>query len=412
MCWGTAGHIVPAVSEGPAADLGVAALRQQQARLRALRRWPLRIGPVLLVGLTALAAFEDRQGPHPGSSGRGLVLSAALAVLAAAWFGLQATAKRSGAFIALSGIIIATSAVLLWAQPTGPGSVDVFIGVLLVALLLPVRVAIALAAAVFLLLSLIDQLTGTGAGDMAVMAGFAGCFGMRYLADRLIEANSAAELLLTDAAQSREAQAQAAGMAERQRVAREMHDVLAHSLSGLTLQLEAARMLAAAGTSDARLRQAIERAHHLARSGLEEARRAIDALRGDELPGPERLAGLAAQFEQDRGIPCVFAVTGTVRQLSSQARLAIYRVAQEALTNIAKHASPDRVELCLSYEPDATRLTVQDFMTMPRTRLVPADAHGYGYGLAGMRERAELLGGSLAAETTSNGFRVELEVPE
>jgi signal transduction histidine kinase len=413
MCAGTGSHIVPTVSESPAADLGIAALRQQQARLETLRRWPMRLGPALLVGLTALAAFENRPGPHPGPSGRALVVSAALAVLALAWFGMQATARRSrSGYIAFSGLIIAGSAVLLWAQPTGPGSADVYIGVLLVALLLPVRAAISLSAAAFVVLALVDQLTGSGVSSAAVMVGFSGFFGMMYLADRLIEANGDAELLLTDAAQSRAAQAEAAGLAERQRVAREIHDVLAHSLAGLMLQLEAARMLAAGSTGDARLSEAIERAHHLARSGLEEARRAIDTLRGDELPGPERLPGLAAQFEQDLGVCCVLTVTGSERQLSSQARLAVYRVAQEALTNIAKHACPDGVELCLSYEPGATRLTVEDYTTAPSTRPGPGDSPGYGYGLAGMRERAELLGGSLIARTTASGFKVELEVPE
>ena len=77
--------------------------------------------------------------------------------------------------------------------------------------------------------------------------------------------------------------------------------MLAHSLSGLMLQLEGARMLAADNPADPRLHQAVDRAHHLAKSGLDEARRAIGMLRDDDLPGPELLPGLAAQFEQDTG---------------------------------------------------------------------------------------------------------------
>lgn len=194
-----------------------------------------------------------------------------------------------------------------------------------------------------------------------------------------------------------------------QRLAREMHDVLAHSLSGLMLQLEAARMLTAGDPGDPRLPGAIDRAHHLAGSGLDEAQRAIGMLRGDELPGPERLARLAAQFQEDRGIPCQLRVTGRERPLSSEARLAVYRVAQEALTNITKHARPCRVELHLAYQPGATRLSIEDFTAAPGTG--PGLASGHGYGLAGMRERAELLGGTLAADTTGTGFRVDLEVP-
>src|ERR1700730_12335690 len=106
-----------------------------------------------------------------------------------------------------------------------------------------------------------------------------------------------------------------------------MHDVLAHSLSGLMLQLEGARMLAAEDPCDPRLPEAINRAHHLGRTGLQEARRAIGTLRDDELPGPERLAGLAAQFQQDLDIPCRLTVFGEPYQLGSEARLALYRVA-------------------------------------------------------------------------------------
>jgi signal transduction histidine kinase len=96
-----------------------------------------------------------------------------------------------------------------------------------------------------------------------------------------------------------------------------MHDVLAHSLSGLMLQLEGARMLAAGNPGDPRLPGVIERAHHLGKSGLEEARRAIGMLRDDELPGPDRLAGLAAQFQEVSGVPCQFTVSGQAYELPS-----------------------------------------------------------------------------------------------
>jgi signal transduction histidine kinase len=189
-----------------------------------------------------------------------------------------------------------------------------------------------------------------------------------------------------------------------------MHDVLAHSLSGLLLQLEGARMLVAEDPADPRLPATVERAHHLGRSGLEEARRAIGMLRDDALPGPERLPALAAQFEQDRAVPCRLIVSGSAHELGSEARLALYRVAQEALTNITKHAQPERVEMRLAYEPSATRLIVEDYSSTDGTGLSPA-GDGGGYGLTGMRERAELIGGTLTAEATRNGFRVELDVP-
>ena len=163
---------------------------------------------------------------------------------------------------------------------------------------------------------------------------------MSLFARRLREGQEQAERLLVELEESRAAQAQAAALGERQRLAREMHDVLAHSLSGLVLQLEGARLLAAQ-RPEGSIRSSSRRssaAHHLAKAGLEEARRAIGMLRGDELPGPERLDALAREFERDCAVPCRLEIRGVERDLGSDARLTVYRVAQEALTNVRKHA--------------------------------------------------------------------------
>ena len=142
------------------------------------------------------------------------------------------------------------------------------------------------------------------------------------------------------------------------------------------------------------LPETVERAHQLAKEGLNEARRAIGLLRGEELPGPKALGALAGQFERDNGIPCSFAMSGHARSLRPEARLALYRVTQEALTNVVRHADPARVEVCLTYDAARASLTIEDFTT---GHPPPAVGHGGGYGLTGMRERAELLGGTLTA---------------
>jgi signal transduction histidine kinase len=197
-----------------------------------------------------------------------------------------------------------------------------------------------------------------------------------------------------------------------------MHDVLAHSLSGLLLQLEGARLLALASPADERLAGTIDRAHELAKNGLDEARRAIGMLRDDDLPGPDRLAALTAAFQADTGVPARFSSSGTPRELASAVRLALYRVTQEALTNVRKHARPERVEVRLEYLPDQVSLAVEDQggsggMGPPRIGgvrgVVPPDQQSYG--LTGMRERAELLGGTLDAAPADTGFRVLLKVP-
>jgi len=248
------------------------------------------------------------------------------------------------------------------------------------------------------------SIAGIVLNDFAIVAFYV----LSLFARRLRESNQRAELLLRELEQTRAAQAQAATLAERQRLAREMHDVLAHSLSGLVLNLEGAMLLADQGGADPQVRDAIHGAHRLARTGLQEARRAIGMLRDDALPGPRRLADLAAEFEADTGVPCRVTVTGTEAELGADARLTVYRVAQEALTNIRKHARAGRVELRLAYEPHGTRLIIEDFGGCSER---PGPDEGTGYGLTGMRERAELLGGTLTAGPTDVGFRVELQVP-
>jgi signal transduction histidine kinase len=118
------------------------------------------------------------------------------------------------------------------------------------------------------------------------------------------------------------------------------------------------------------------------------------------------LAGLVGDFERDTGIPATITVDGDSLVLDADARLTLFRTAQEALTNVRKHARAARVELRLAYEPQGARLSVEDFGMPAKT-----PDNGSGYGLTGMRERAELLGGTLTVAATNVGFRVELWVP-
>jgi signal transduction histidine kinase len=409
--------IVANMSDDRPAAPDIAGLREARAQHQAVRRWLRGLSPVLILVIVAAAVHAQ---PGPGIEGRGLVVSIAIAGVAAGFAGgtwsAGRAAHRTGAVF--GAILLACSIALMWAQPVGPGAASALVGVLFVVRTLPVRVAVAISVAALATFATVAGIIGHGHGPgVPLLAALTGFTGMIFLAQQLGQANDQAEQLLAELQASRAAEARAAGLAERQRLAREIHDVLAHSLSGLLLKLEGARMLAARDPADPRLPETIDEAHHLAGSGLDEARQAIGALRGDQLPGPDRLPELAARFGQDRGIPCRFTVSGTEHRLDADARLAVYRVAQEALTNIAKHAHPERVELCLAYEPGATRLTVEDFVaTSPAaantSRAAPGGNGGGGYGLAGMRERAELIGGALRARATPTGFLVELEVPE
>lgn len=375
--------------------------RARQQRTLALMR-PLGVAVVVLVLVTG-----SRTHPRPGLSGEHLAVLLALIGFAAGAAGVMRSRRAPARtqvpfFLAL----VVGSAVLVALQPKGPAFVGAFMAVA-AAMRVRGRAGFAVVACALVALPLAEllgrdkSLFGAVLQEIAVVA-----FALvARLAGRLAEGQEQAEKLLLELEETRAAQAQAAVLAERQRLAREMHDVLAHSLSGLALQLEGARLRAGAH-DDRELIDALERAHHLARSGIEEARRAIGMLRDEELPGPERLPALVADFERDTGIPATITVAGHGETLDSDARLTLFRTAQEALTNVRKHAQAARVELRLAYEPSGARLSVEDFGAS-----AAAAANGGGYGLTGMRERAELLGGTLTAAPTDAGFRVELWVP-
>jgi signal transduction histidine kinase len=305
---------------------------------------------------------------------------------------------------------VGSAAALIGLQANGAAFLGVFPAVGLAALALPVPLSGLVAGAAVAAVSAAwvsngrTPVAGIVLNDFGILA----VYFLSVFARRLRESNERAGLLLAELEQTRAAQAEAATLAERQRLAREMHDVLAHSLSGLVLNLEGARLLTDQGAAGAQVSDAIDRAQRLAKTGLEEARRAIGMLHGDALPGPHRLADLAAGFEADTGVACQVSVTGDERDLGTDGRLTFYRVAQEALTNVRKHADADRVEIRLAYEPTGTKLTIEDFGSRS---VLPAAGDGTGYGLTGMRERAELLGGTLTAGPTGDGFLVGLWVP-
>jgi signal transduction histidine kinase len=310
----------------------------------------------------------------------------------------------------LTGVVFGASA-LVGLRPHGAAFLGLFPAVSASALRLPARWSFVIAALAMGALGLAYGLGGTQPAYGIVLneVGVVAFYAIALFARRMRESNENTQRLMAELEQTRAAQAQAAALAERQRLAREMHDVLAHTLSGLVLNLEGARLRAARDEGDPAVGEAIERAGQLAKTGLEEAKRAIGMLRDDALPGPDRLASLAEEFEATSGVACRLSVDGDERDLGSDGKLTLYRVAQEALTNIRKHARAERVDVHLSFEQAGTRLTIEDVEGAHDHRPPPGD--GTGYGLTGMRERAELLGGTLHAGPTTDGFRVELWVP-
>jgi signal transduction histidine kinase len=197
--------------------------------------------------------------------------------------------------------------------------------------------------------------------------------------------------------------ARAAALDERTRIAREIHDVLAHSLGALGVQLELAEaLLAERSDVDGALRS-VRRSRRLAADGLAEARNAVAALRRDVPPLADALAAAAAEHAGNHGVEVGFAADGEPRPLPSAAVVALVSVAREALTNAGRHAPGAAVRMRLGYAPGVVRLDV-------RTVLGEFTRTGEGFGLAGMRERLALAGGTLEAGPEDGYWRVLAEI--
>ncbi|MEW2545438.1 histidine kinase [Streptomyces sp. NPDC047002] len=212
---------------------------------------------------------------------------------------------------------------------------------------------------------------------------------------------------------ARAAEAESAALGERARIARDIHDVLAHSLSAQLVHLEAARLRIEQeepGPFRDQILQRVVAARSMARDGLAETRQALSALRGDMAPLGDYLREVAASDGAE------IEVAGTPRPVPAEASQTVRRVAQEALTNVRKHAPGARVRIDLTYGQGELVLCVRDWGRGGGGAAAPAElaSSGSGYGLLGMRERAELLGGTLDAGPEGaggKGYRVRLRVP-
>lgn len=382
-----------------------------------IARWMPTLAATVVVVVVVVSL---REHPSPALHGDGLGVAIALIVLVASVVAVVRRTHDPYTVVIAPIAIIGASSTLLWTQSGGPAVAGLFVAVTYAAFRLPPRrSAIVLVLAALTLAAAAVHADRSAGLIISSELGVVAFYLLASFARRMQEAHEQTAKLLAELQASRKAHEEAAALRERSRIAREIHDVLAHSLSGLMLQLEGARMLAASPNPNGQLPAVLERAHHLAHAGLEEARRAISALRDDELPGPERLEQLAEDFGRDSSIAATLEVTGAPRQLDSQTSLTLFRVAQEALTNSRMHSQPQRVELHLSYEVDGTRLVIQDdgrpnaaSADLPYgPGIQSAERARHGYGLTGMRERAELLGGWLEASPTTDGFRVELWIP-
>jgi len=190
---------------------------------------------------------------------------------------------------------------------------------------------------------------------------------------------------------------------ERNRIAREIHDGLGHYLTTIHMQIQAARSILA--SDRARAEQTLAKAQQLAHEALGDVRRSVRSLRAERQPLPAALAALA-QASDDAGLATTLTVLGDARPLDPQEEQALYRAAQEGLTNARKHAQAARATLTLDFSnTKLVRLTVADDGC-------GATRTDGGFGLIGLRERVQLVGGSLTLQTAPGaGLALSVEVP-
>jgi signal transduction histidine kinase len=413
------------VPHDPAAQTGAEAGQPASARVAAARaravergdrqRQALRPVGVAFIVIVVVASVQAHPAPGPRGAGLGIALALVAYTAAVASAISVRWARRGPAAQAVVIAVIGAAGVALAAwQPNGPVDLAATVGVWFAAVRLPPGPAAVAAGAITGSLALTVGLTEHPAVQSAVTVTLV-CLLLAVTGQFLRrgrENQDRAELLLAQLQDAREAEAAAAALAERSRIAGELHDVLAHSLSGLAIQLQGARKLAEREPTGAALRGTIERSAELAKAGLAEARQAVGALRGDRLPTLDQLAALVEDFRRDTGADATLLIDGPRRPLPAEASLALYRGAQEALTNIARYAPDASIAVTVRYQPGRTQLVVEDHTTGegPPRNPVLADAGG-GHGLTAMRERASRVGGTARAGPTADGWLVELEVP-
>jgi signal transduction histidine kinase len=266
------------------------------------------------------------------------------------------------------------------------------------AFIIPTRITLGLWAGAMVVLALEWWLTVDDAGWAAWIAGttFAtvGCLLARREQD-LVRQLRIAQAGLADRVRAE----------ERNRIARELHDVIAHSLTVSLLHVSSARLAVEEDPREAV--QALAEAERLGRECLTEVRQVVGLLRSDEAsstlpaPGAAHLAALVEQY-RGAGADVVFTVDGDPMELPSTVGLALYRILQEALSNAARHAVGAATRAVLSVTPTSAVLVVDS--TGP-------PGSGHGGGLLSMRERAEALGGVCTAGPATGGWQVRAELP-
>jgi signal transduction histidine kinase len=379
-----------------------------------------RLGRLIrLLGLVLITWSVIANHPAPGTDGRSLVILGLLVVCfvaAVAWAVRPLEVQRRDRQLTpdLWAMAIA-GAVLIAAAPNSAASAYVFAALITAGMRQPAGRALPLLGLAVLGLAAADLVYDNGAlGLLAYALGFVTALLAATNSRQSIERADEAELLLAQTQRSHEEQLRAARLEESTRIAREIHDVLAHALAGLTIQLEATRSLVERGAGREVVLERVDRAYELAREGLRETRRAVGALRGDPVPVADAVRALVDDYRASQEGAITLTVEGDGARLAGEVGLAVLRTVQEALTNVRKHAPGATVAVAVhagAAAGDDVLVTVSDRPDPSAPARAALHASGGGYGLGGMRERAQALGGTLSAGASGDGWQVALRLP-
>ena len=313
------GHRAARPGSRPGPDGGHASARVAEARSRARERGDRQrqaLRPLGVVFLAVVLTASAQAHPGPALYGAGLAVALLLLVYAAAvltaisvGWARRGPAAQAAVITLIGGCGVALAVV----QPHGPVEVAASLGVWIAAVRLPAVPAAVAAGAITAALAVAVGLTEQPAAQSAITAVLL-CLLLAVTGQfirRGRQSQDRTELLLAQLQDAREAEAAAAALAERSRIAGELHDVLAHSLSGLAIQLQGARKLAGKEAVSEALRAAIDRSAELTKAGLADARQAVSALRGEQLPTLDQLGTLVEDFRRDTGADATLRIDGT-----------------------------------------------------------------------------------------------------
>ncbi|WP_239124485.1 sensor histidine kinase [Rhizocola hellebori] len=319
-----------------------------------------------------------------------------LAVVAA----LSLSVRRLWPLVTLTVVTLATSTYLALGYPYGPILLSFLVAVYTVARHLPLRRA-AIASGAALLVLLVHLLIWSGPGLIGLIPGSAWVV-VPFAVGTTMKLNR------ENADRARAELARKYADEERLRVAQEVHDVVGHGLSAINMQAEVALHLAERKPEQAQA--ALVAISRTSREALDELRVTLRLVRSAgearaPLPGLARLDDLVQRMSET-GVRVHLEVTGEKRALPTAIDLAVYRVVQESLTNVLRHAGTAPAVVRLGFEPEVVTVEVADAGTERPARFEE------GHGLAGMRERVTALGGSVTAgPVAGGGFRVLARLP-